>query len=125
MSQNIISIRPFIGAKDFAVSRKFYSDLGFKESVLSHNMSYFSKQAMGFYLQDAYVKDWIDNTMVFLEVGNAEKYYNEVLAFDLPGKYEGVRLVPMRHEAWGKEFFLHDPSGILWHFGEFVKPDQD
>ncbi len=119
MHQNIISIRPFIGAKDFALSRNFYSDLGFQEIVLSHNMSYFSKKGMGFYLQDAYVKDWIDNTMVFLEVENIEQYWDEVLALDLPGKYEGVRLVPMRHETWGKEFFLHDPSGILWHLGEF------
>lgn len=123
MSQHVVSIRPFIGAKDFVVSRNFYSNLGFQESVIFRNMSYFSKQGMGFYLQDAYVKDWIDNTMVFLEVENAEKYYNEVLALDLPGKYEGVRLVPMRHEAWGKEFFLHDPSGILWHFGEFFKSE--
>ena len=122
MSQNIISIRPFIGAKNFALSRNFYKDLGFQESVLSHNMSYFSKQAMGFYLQDAYVKDWVDNTMVFLEVENVDLYWDEVLALDLPGKYEGVRLVPMRYEPWGKEFFLHDPSGILWHFGEFFKP---
>lgn len=121
MSQNVISIRPFIGSKDFTVSRSFYSALGFQESMLSPNLSYFSKQGMGFYLQDAYVKDWIDNTMVFLEVENADRYYDEVLALDLPGKYEGVRLVPMRYESWGREFFLHDPSGILWHFGEFLK----
>lgn len=125
MHQNIISIRPFIGAKDFAISRNFYSDLEFQESMLSPNLSYFSKQGMGFYLQDAYVKDWIDNTMVFLEVENADRYYDEVLALDLPGKYEGVRLVPMRYESWGREFFLHDPSGILWHFGEFAKPDHN
>jgi catechol 2,3-dioxygenase-like lactoylglutathione lyase family enzyme len=122
MSQNVVSIRPFIGAKDFALCRSFYKDLGFAESVLSYNMSYFSKQGMGFYLQDAYIKDWVDNTMVFLEIENTEKHYNEVLALDLPGKYKGVRLMPIRHEAWGKEFFLHDPSGILWHFGEFIKP---
>jgi len=122
MSQNLTSIRPFIGSKNFTVSRNFYKDLGFEESVLSHNMSYFSKQSMGFYLQDAYVKDWVDNTMVFLEVENAEKFYDEVLALELPAKYNGVRLVPMRHEPWGKEFFLHDPSGILWHFGEFITP---
>jgi len=121
MSQNIISIRPFIGAKDFNVSRSFYKDLGFQESVISHNMSYFSKQATGFYLQDAYVKDWVDNTMLFLELENVDQYWNEVQLLDLPGKYESVRLIPMRHESWGKEFFLHDPSGILWHFGEFVK----
>ena len=121
MSQNVISLRPFIGAKDFSLSRSFYSALGFQESILSNNMSYFSKQGMGFYLQDAYVKDWVDNTMLFLEVENVEQYWNEVLALDLPGKYEDARLGPMRHEAWGKEFFLHDPSGILWHFGEFFK----
>jgi hypothetical protein len=125
MSQHVVSIRPFIGAKDFVVSRNFYKDLGFQESVLSYNMSLFLKQGMGFYLQDAYVKDWVDNTMVFLEVENAEKYYDEVLALDLPGKYGEVRLIPMRHEAWGKEFFLHDPSGILWHFGEFFKANHD
>lgn len=99
MRQNVISLRPFIGAKDFSLSRSFYSALGFQESILSNNMSYFSKQGMGFYLQDAFVKDWVDNTMLFLEVDNVEQYWNEVLALDLPGKYEGARLVPMRHEA--------------------------
>ena len=121
MNQQTISIRPFIGAKDFSLCRSFYKDLGFEESELSHNMSYFSKQAMGFYLQDAYVKDWIDNTMVFLEVENVDRYWNELLALDLTGKYEGVKLTTIRHEPWGKECFLHDPSGILWHFGEFFK----
>lgn len=121
MIQKIISIRPFIGTKDFGLCRNFYGDLGFQESVLFHNMSYFSKQGFGFYLQDAYVKDWIDNTMVFLEVENVDRYWDEILALDLPGKYEGVRLIPIRHESWGKEFFLHDPSGVLWHFGEFFK----
>jgi hypothetical protein len=123
MSQKIISIRPFIGAENFNLSRSFYKDLGFEESVLFHNMSYFSKQGFGFYLQDAYVKDWVDNTMLFLEVENAEQYWNEILLLDLPGKYKGVRLTPIRHEPWGKECFLHDPSGILWHFGEFFKKE--
>ncbi|MGB4775040.1 MAG: glyoxalase [Daejeonella sp.] len=119
MSKKLNSIRPFIGAENFALSRSFYKDLGFQEKVLSTDMSYFSKQELGFYLQDAYVKDWVDNTMIFLEVENAEQYWNELLALDLPGKYKGVRLSPVRHESWGKECFLHDPSGILWHFGEF------
>ncbi|PZO24508.1 MAG: glyoxalase, partial [Flavobacteriaceae bacterium] len=28
---------------------------------------------------------------------------------------------PIRNHDWGRECFLHDPSGILWHFGEFFK----
>ena len=113
------SIRPFIGAKDFTVSRSFYRTLGFQESILAPDLSYFKTPGLGFYLQDAYVKDWIDNTMVFLEVESVEQYWNELLALDLTSKYKGVRLTPIRHEQWGKECFVHDPSGILWHIGEF------
>lgn len=119
MEHKAKSIRPFIGARNFEVSRNFYRDLGFEESVLSHNMSYFRTDRLGFYLQDAYVKDWIDNSMIFLEVDDVDRYMKELSALDLTSKYEGVRLTPIRKYDWGRECFMHDPSGILWHFGEF------
>jgi hypothetical protein len=121
MNHKALSIRPFIGAKNFEISRKFYQDLGFQEAVLGHNFSYFHTEGIGFYLQDAYVKDWIDNSMIFMEVDSVLRYYQELLALNLSSKYEGVRLVPIQTNDWGKECFLHDPSGILWHFGEFSK----
>jgi len=121
MEQKFKSIRPFIGAKDFEVSRSFYRDLGFQESILTHNLSYFKAQGLGFYLQDAYVQDWIDNSMVFLEVEDVAGYWNELLALDLSVKYKNVKLTPIRKLDWGSECFLHDPSGILWHFGEFSR----
>ena len=119
MNQIIRSIRPFIGAKDFEVSRNFYRDLGFDEIVLSKDMSVFKMQGFAFYLQDAYVKDWIDNTMVFMEVGDVDQFWDELVALNLPAKYKNVKQVPVRKEDWGSECFLHDPSGILWHFGQF------
>lgn len=121
MKNKAISIRPFIGAKNFELSRSFYSDLGFQETILSQNMSVFKTEGLGFYLQDAYVPDWIDNTMIFLEVEDIDRYWNELLALDLTAKYKNVKLTPIRDYDWGRECFLHDPSGILWHFGEFVK----
>ena len=121
MEHRGISIRPFIGAKNFELSRNFYRDLGFNESVLSHNMSYFKTEGLGFYLQDAYVKDWIDNSMIFLEVEDVGLYWQELLALNLTSRYEGVKLTPIREYDWGKECFIHDPSGILWHIGEFSK----
>jgi catechol 2,3-dioxygenase-like lactoylglutathione lyase family enzyme len=123
MKHNAISMRPFIGAKDFEVSRRFYRDLGFEEVVLEHNFSVFKLDQLAFYLQDYYIKDWIDNSMIFLEVDDVERYYADLQALDLPGKYEGVRLTPIKTDYWGRECFLHDPSGILWHFGEFFKKD--
>jgi hypothetical protein len=119
MKQPLNSIRPFIGASSFALSRQFYTDWGFEEVVLSHNMSLFKSGNFGFYLQDAYVKEWIDNTMVFLEVPNVAEYWNQLNALNLPARYETVRVVPLQSYDWGKECFVHDPSGILWHIGEF------
>lgn len=121
MKHKALSIRPFIGAKYYDISREFYKDLGFEEVNLGHEMSLFRLGNLGFYLQRAYVKDWVENTMIFMEVDDADRYYHEILALDLPKKYKGVRLTPTRVLDWGKECFLHDPSGILWHFGEFKK----
>ena len=85
------SIRPFIGSKNYKISRNFYLDLGFKEIITSEKMSYFSLGNFGFYLQDAYVKDWIDNSMIFLEVENLENSLNEIQNLKLTEKYENVR----------------------------------
>jgi catechol 2,3-dioxygenase-like lactoylglutathione lyase family enzyme len=121
MESKIVSMRPFIGAKHFETSRRFYRDLGFDETVLSQNMSVFKMQELAFYLQDAYVKDWIDNTMVFMEVEDVNRFWEELTALNLESAYENVRLTPIRHLDWGSECFVHDPSGILWHFGSFKK----
>lgn len=121
MNNKAISIRAFIGAKDYDLSRSFYRDLGFEEVVLSAGMSLFKTDQCGFYLQKAYVKDWIDNSMIFLEVEDVDLYWKELSGLDLTTKYPGVRLTPVGQYDWGRECFMHDPSGILWHFGEFKK----
>jgi hypothetical protein len=121
MSQLPISIRPFIGAKDYDLSRGFYRLFGFDEIVLSDSMCLFSKGTVGFYLQKAYVQDWIDNTMIFLEVDDVEAYWSELVSLDLPAKFPGAKLAPIRHADWGSECFVHDPSGILWHIGQFSR----
>jgi catechol 2,3-dioxygenase-like lactoylglutathione lyase family enzyme len=117
--QETKSIRTFIGAKDYEISRSFYRDLGFEEKVISEKMSLFTIQGLSFYLQDYYVKDWIENSMVLLEVGDVNRYWNFLQKLELDKKYEGTRLIPIRENDWGKECFLVDPSGVLWHFAEF------
>lgn len=114
------SIRPFLGAKNFKESRSFYKDLDFLEVELSENMSVFKvDEKLSFYLQNAYVKDWIDNTMLFLEVEDLELYLLQLTSKELTKKYPNVRISKIVKMEWGKEFFLHDPSGILWHIGNF------
>ena len=114
------SIRSFFGAKNFAESRQFYSELGFEESWTGDKMSYVKvNDQLGVYLQDAYVKDWVDNSMIFLEVEDVNACLEAIKKQRLTEKYELVRLSEIRAMNGGREFFMHDPSGILWHFGQF------
>ena len=63
------SIRTFIGANNYTISKAFYNAIGFEEIVIDAKMSLFKvNDNLSFYLQDTYVKDWINNSMIFLEV---------------------------------------------------------
>lgn len=100
MNHRAISIRPFIGATNYDLSRRFYRDLGFEEKVLSSHMTVFKKDAIAFYLQHAYVKDWIDNSMIFVEVDDVDRCWQDLVKLDLPARYENVRLTPIRNDDW-------------------------
>ncbi|MEM9835472.1 MAG: glyoxalase [Bacteroidota bacterium] len=115
------SLRAFIGAKEFSLSRQFYRELGFTEMVLSENLSYFSLNDHGFYLQDYYLEDWVNNSMLFFAVTDLTATLKFIASLRLPEKYPGVRLSDIQHNDWGDVFFLHDPAGVLWHVGVFKK----
>lgn len=119
MEHNAKSIRPFIGAKNFETSRNFYRDWGFEETLLGDNMSVFKTGNLSFYLQNAYVQDWIDNTMVFLEVEDVAQYWKELVALNLTDTYKEAKILPIKSYDWGEECFVIDPSGVLWHIGAF------
>lgn len=114
------SIRTFIGAKNFEESKAFYKLIGFEEVLIDNQMTYFRvNDDLGFYLQNGYVKDWVNNSMLFLEVEDLETVHQTLLDKKLSEKYKGARVSEIRNENWGREFFMYDPSGILWHFGTF------
>ena len=120
MNFNSKSIRSFIGAKNFNESRQFYRELGFEEVRIEENMSLFKINVnLGFYLQDYYVKDWVNNSMIFLEVEDVVSCEADLKGKGLDKKYKYVRFTEIKTFDWGREFFMHDPSGILWHFGQF------
>lgn len=114
------TIRTFVGAKNYLESRTFYKELGFEEVVLSEKMSLFKvNENLGFYLQDYYVKKWCNNSMVFLEVDDVDKCWEGLDKKGLHHKYKYVRLTLIKEFEWGRECFMHDPSGVLWHFCQF------
>mgnify|MGYP000070708955 CR=1 FL=1 len=113
------SVRPFIGTSDFERSRSFYSYIGFDETPIDSKMSVFKNKGAIFYLQDYYVKDWIDNTMLFWEVENLDEVLKHFQSLELKKHFPNSRLSCIVDNDWGREFFLHDPDNILWHIGSF------
>lgn len=120
MITNVKSIRPFIGSKDFKISKEFYHLIGFKGHELDKGMSLFIlDENFSFYLQDYYVKEWIENTMVFVELTNIEKTQDFILSLELDKRFDGVRIRSNIHFEHGMELHLIDPAGVCWHFCEF------
>lgn len=120
MNYKAKSIRTFIGTEDYKLSQKFYQELGFQCHPVGDKMSYIKvNDQLGFFLQDYYVEDWVNNSMIFLEVEDIEACYKDLTARKLKEKYKKVKLSEIKTWDWGREIFLHDPAGVLWHFGQF------
>lgn len=120
MQPNIKSLRPFIGAKNMDESLEFYRAIGWDSRLVLPKMYYVSiYNNFGFYLQDYYNADWVNNTQVFVEINDVETYYRHLKSLNLSTQFEAVQLKPLQQADWGIEFFLLDPSTVLWHFGKF------
>jgi hypothetical protein len=120
MKLNLNSIRTFVGAKNYDVSRAFYRDLGFEEIIISATLSLFQVGPLSFYLQDYFNQVWLENCMLFLEVKDVQKEFDAVNALELNKKYPEVKVLPMKKEIWGEVFYIIDPAGVLLHVAQFA-----
>lgn len=114
------NIRSFIGAKNYAESKEFYAKLGFEIVDIPAKMVLVKvNESLSFYLQEYYQKKWVQNSMLFLEVDDIESCHDDLSSRNLTTQYKFVKLSEIKTFDWGRECFLHDPSGVLWHFCEF------
>lgn len=108
-------IRPFVPAKDFEQSKRFYETLGF-ENVLDDEVAIFNVGSGGFILQNYYQKDWAENFMMQLMVDDLDAWWAHIDVLDLPPKFGVAPPKPPAMQPWGLRIvYLFDPSGVLWH----------
>lgn len=110
--------RPFLPAKNFELSKRFYETLGF-EKVLDSEVAIFNAGSGGFILQNYYQKEWAENFMMQLMVDDLDAWWEHIASLDLPGQF-GVSppKAPMM-QSWGLRIsYLVDPSGVLWHVAQ-------
>lgn len=116
----VTEIKAFVPAKDFALSRQFYQDLGFTLASDDEGVAYFHCGNASFLLQDFCAPGLAENFMMHLLVPDVDAWWARVQASGVVDKY-GVTLTPIETQPWRmRDFCLADPSGVLWRIGQNV-----
>jgi catechol 2,3-dioxygenase-like lactoylglutathione lyase family enzyme len=116
---DVVALRPFVPAKDFEASLRFYVDLGFTATRISDSLASLQLGPFGFLLQKFDVQGFAGNFMMHLLVNDVAGWWKHIASLDLAGNY-GVRAprAPAL-QPWGLTVaYVIDPSGVLWHIAQ-------
>ena len=110
--------RPFLPAKDFALSKRFYVALGFTK-LFDGEVAIFQIGATSFILQNYYQQQWAENFMMQLLVDDLDACWKQIETLDLPQKFGVPAPKPPAMQPWGMRVaYVVDPSSVLWHVSE-------
>jgi hypothetical protein len=116
----VVEIKAFVPSRDFELSKKFYSDIGFELKWSSDHLAYFAYQATSFLLQNFYLKEHSENFMMHMLVNSADEWWSRIKENNIAYKYS-VAIGDPEDRNWGiRDFTLIDPSGVLWRIGNNI-----
>ena len=116
---SIKAMRPFVPAKDFDASKRFYSDLGFRIEPRGDKVCEMFLGRHSFLLQDYYAKEWADNFMMHVLVDDLDAWWEHIASLDLASRHGVQAPRAPKLESWGlKVAYVFDPAGVLWHFAQ-------
>jgi len=118
------SIRPFLPAKDFDLSKRFYERLGF-EKVLDGDVAIFRVGSTSFILTRFYEPEHAGNFMMQLMVDDLDAWWAHIQALELTKRFSVPAPKAPAKQSWGLRIaYVVDPSGVLWHVAERRKDAQ-
>jgi catechol 2,3-dioxygenase-like lactoylglutathione lyase family enzyme len=113
-----IEAKAFVPARDFALSKRFYQDLGFDLAWSSEDLAYLRHGNSSFLLQNFYNKDHAGNFMMHLLVEDVDAWWRHVQTQGMAVKY-AVKAEPPADRPWGlRDFVIVDPTGVLWRIAQ-------
>jgi hypothetical protein len=118
LGTSVNELRPFLPAKDFALSKEFYRALGFRETWCADQLAIMQLGRFSFFLQNYFVKEWAENMVMSLDVADVDACCASLLSLNLSTRFPNVRIgAPQSDVAAGiRRGHFVDPSGVLWHF---------
>ncbi len=118
----IRAFRPFLPAKEFETSLRFYETLGFEAYRLGDTLAELSLGEHAFLLQGHYVKEWAENAMMHVLVKDVHAWWQHINSLDLANQFDVSPPAAPRIEPWGLTVaYVSDPTGVLWHFAEVTR----
>jgi hypothetical protein len=115
----IRAFRPFLPAQDYQTSLRFYKTLGFDAYPLGDGLAELNLGPHAFLLQDQYVKEWAENTVVHVLVEDVRAWWRHIESLNLAQQFNVQAPVAPHIEPWGLAVaYVFDPSGLLWHFAQ-------
>lgn len=116
-------LKIFVPAKDFQLSLSFYQALGWKLNWNHENsLAELELADCRFLLQDYYVKDWAHNFMIYVDVENAQVWYDHVQnELKSTPKFKSCSVKAPKSEPHGLVTYVWDPCGVLIHFVEKIQ----
>lgn len=119
------AFRPFLPAKDFETSLRFYEAIGFEACRLGDTLAELNLGAHAFLLQGHYVKEWAENTIMHVLVTDVRAWWEYIDSLDLANRFGVSPPSPPRAEPWGLTVaYVSDPAGVLWHFAEVTRAER-
>jgi catechol 2,3-dioxygenase-like lactoylglutathione lyase family enzyme len=116
-------VRPFLPARDFEQSKRFYETLGFEILLDDADVAIFRLGSSSFLLQRRFHQQWAENFMMQLMVDDLDAWWAHINALDLPGHFDVPPPRPPAMQPWGLRIaYVVDPSGVLWHVAQ-RRPD--
>ena len=118
-TKKVLDLKAFVPAKEIAISRQFYLDLGFQENWGDEQICELEIDGFRFLLQAFYVKEHAGNFMMTLLVENADDWWEHINKIGLKDKYNLLMARPPEMQPWGlRVLYLSDPAGVLWHIAD-------
>lgn len=118
-SESIVALKAFLPSKDYKLSIKFYTDIGFTANLSNQEVTEFKIGDFRFLLTPYYVKEFAENSMMQLTVKNVDDWWRRLNQLEITKRYPGITFKEPAVQPWGlKVLYLSDPAGVLWHIGE-------
>ncbi len=116
MAPSIIDMLVYTPAKDFEMSKRFYTALGFELTEGWGGTMDCRFGGAAFRLQDYYVEDWANNFMMRFGVDDVPAWYDHVKKVIGAGDFGSARVSAPEMAGDTPILHVHDPSGVLLIF---------